>query len=53
MTKKMKKYIALTAVSIENSRNLKYHASLFLIITCSKCKNKNEKIFKEEESIEI
>ena len=27
--------------------------ALFLSIICSKCKNEDEKIFKEEESIEI
>ena len=26
---------------------------LILSIICSKCKNKNEKIFKEEESVEV
>ena len=47
----------LFAVSIENLKNLKYHTSwkktLVLFIICSKCKNEDEKIFKDEESIEI
>ena len=37
-------------------KNLKYHTfykKIFLSIICSKCKNEDEKIFKEEESIEI
>ena len=47
----------LFAVSIENLKNLKYRNSLkktlVLSIICSKCKNEDEKIFKEEEPIEI
>ena len=27
--------------------------AIFLSVICSKCKNENEKLFKEEESIEI
>ena len=50
ITKKIKSYTALFAVSIENLKNLKYHTSqkktVFSII-CTK------KMFKEEESIEI
>ena len=38
----MKNYIALFAVSIKNSKNLKYHS-----------KNEDEKLFKQEELIEI
>ena len=38
-------------------KNLKYHTSekntLVLSIICGKCKKEDEKIFKEEESIEI
>ena len=38
-------------------KNLKYYTSwkktLVLSVICSKCKNEDEKIFKEEESIEI
>ena len=37
-------------------KNLKYHTSrkkLVLSIICSKCKNEDEKLLKEEESIEI
>ena len=49
----MKKNIALFVVSIENLKKLKYHTSskkaLVLSIICSKCKNEDEKIFKEEE----
>ena len=43
-------------VSIENLKNLKYHAlwkKLVLSSIFCKCKNENEKIFKEEESIEM
>ena len=47
----------LLVVSIENLKNLKYYTfnkkTLVLCRICSKCKNKEEKIFKEEESIEI
>ena len=43
-------------VSAENLKNLKYDTSYkkhqFFFIICSKCKNEDEKIFKEEESIE-
>ena len=55
----MKKYIALFVVSIENLKILKHHTSyllektLALSIICSKCRNEDDKIFKEEESIEI
>ena len=52
-------YIALYVASIENLKNLnnhtfykKYLQKIFAII-CSKCINEDEKIFKEEESIEI
>ena len=43
-------------LSIENLENLKYHTSLkklVLSIIHSKCTNEDEKIFIEEESIEI
>ena len=47
----------LFIVSIENLKNLKDHTTqkkiLILSIICSKCKSEDEKIFKEEESIEI
>ena len=53
----MKKCIALVAVSIEILKNLKYHTSfektLVFSIICSKCKNEDERFFKDEESIEI
>ena len=42
----------LFVVSIENLKILKYH-TLFLSIICSKCKNEDEKIFKEKDSIQI
>ena len=44
----------LFVVSIESLKNLKLHSSdqLFLFIICSKCKNENEKSFKEGELIE-
>ena len=48
---------ALLVVSTENLKNLKYHTSskktLVIFVIWSKCKNEVEKIFKEEESIEI
>ena len=40
-----KKYIALFVISIEKT--------LVLSITCSKCKNEVEKLYKEKESIEV
>ena len=44
-------------VSIENFKNLKYHKkkkkNLVLSVVCSNCKKEDEKIFKEEESIEL
>ena len=55
---KHEKIIWHYALSIENLKNQKYHISqekktLFLFTICSKCKNQDEKLFKEEESIEI
>ena len=44
------------AINIENLKTLRYHIFeniLSLSIVCSKCGHKYEKIFKEEESIEI
>ena len=54
----MKNYIALFAVCIENLKDLNYHTlvlkkTLVLSIICSKCKNKEEKIFKDKKSVEI
>ena len=53
----MKKFITLFAVSIENLKNLKYPTSfeekLVLYIIYSKCKNEDEKLSREEESIDI
>ena len=44
-------------VSIENFKNLKYHTlqkkNLVLSVVCSNCNKEDEKIFKEEESIEL
>ena len=49
--------IVLFAVIIKNQKTLKYltifEKTLVLSIICSKCENDNEKIFKEEEPIEI
>ena len=53
----MKKYIALFVISIENLKNLKHNTCqkkvLFIFITCSKFKNEDENLFREEESLEI
>ena len=53
----MKNYIALFAVCIENLKDLNYHTLVLkktvLSIICSKCKNKEEKIFKGKKSVEI
>ena len=53
----MKKYIALRAVSVEKLKILNYHMflikTLVLSITCGICGSNDEKIFKEEEPIEI
>ena len=46
----LKRFILLFVVSIKNLENLKHHISS---IICSKCKNKDEKLFKEGQSIEI
>ena len=47
----------LFVASIEILKNLKYNTfqkkTLVLAIICSNCKNEDEKIFKEEKSIEI
>ena len=50
--------MALFAVSIENSKTLKYHSysgnyHIFFFIIFSNYNNEAEKIFKEEESIAI
>ena len=61
----MKNYIVLFVVSLSPKDVGKYRKfekpkvsyflekTLFLSIICSKCKNEDEKIFKEAESIEI
>ena len=53
----MKKYIPLFAVSIENMINIKksyfLEKTLVLFTICSYCKNEDEKLFKEEESIKM
>ena len=55
--KRWKNYTALFVLSIKYMKNLKYHTSstktLVLSIVCSKCKNEDEKLFTEKESIEI
>ena len=66
--KRMKKYAKIFSITkkvkmkklycvIENLRKLKYHTSwkktLFRSTICRNCKNKDEKMFREEESIEI
>ena len=50
----MKNYIVLFVVSMENLRKISYilEKTLVLSIICGKCLNEDEKIFKEEESIE-
>ena len=52
-----KNCIALFVANIGNFKNLKFNASeektLVLSIICCKFKNEDEKIFEEEESIEI
>ena len=50
--KKWKNYIALFVVGIEILKKKKKKKSILSII-CRKCKNEEEKIFKEEELIEI
>ena len=61
----MKKFNALFAISIENLYKNKYkknksikishllQKTLVLSIICSKCENEDEKLFKEDESVEI
>ena len=53
----MKKYIPLFAVSIENMKNIKksyfLEKTLVLFIICGYCKNEDEKLFKEGESIKM
>ena len=46
-------YIRLFTVSIENLKYLLDKKKLVLSIICSKCKNEDGKLFKEEESMEI
>ena len=52
-----KNYIALFTVSIENLKKLKIsyvlEKTLVLSVICSKFKNEDETLFKEEESIEM
>ena len=58
ITKKIIKLYCVIAVSKEKLKNLKkprknlLEKTLVLPIICSKCKNEDEKLFKEEESIE-
>ena len=57
MTKKMKKLYCVICGQYRKFNNPKtsyiFEKTLVLSIICSKCKNEDEKIFKEEESIEI
>ena len=52
LLKRWKNYILLFAVGIENLKKPKIYylleKTLVLSITCSKCKNENEKLIKEE-----
>ena len=48
-TKKMKKLYCVICGKIF----IAFRKTLVLSLICSKCKNEDEKIFKEEESIEI
>ena len=48
-----KNYITLFTVSIENLKYLLDKKKLVPSIICSKCKNEDGKLFKEEESMEI
>ena len=53
----MKNIYCIIVVSIENSKTIKYHTflkkTLVIYIICNKCGNEDEKIFKEEESIDL
>ena len=55
--KRWKKYIVLFVASIENlkkpKRSYLLEKTLSLSIICSNCNNKEERLFKEDESIEI
>ena len=57
LIKKMKKLYWLTCGKYRKFEKPKIsyllEKALFLSIICSKCKNEGEKVFKEEESIEI
>ena len=56
ITKKMKKYIALIAVSIENSKNLKYNTSqkknVFFSLFPVSAKSENEEMFKRSKNLD-
>ena len=53
----MKKSIVLSVISVENKKTPEtsyiFDKALFLSNICDKCGSSDEKIFKEEESIEI
>ena len=53
----MKKLYCVICGKYRKSNNYKisyvFEKTLVPFITCSKCKNEDEKIFKEEESIEV
>ena len=57
ITKMMKKLYCVICGKYRKSKNPKIpyilEKTLILCIICSKCKNEDEKIFKEEESIDI
>ena len=49
-------YIVFSAISIKNWKTLKFYVfnkNLVFSIICDKCGSNNDKVFKEEESIEI
>ena len=48
---RLKNYIVLFVVSVENWKHLRY--LLVLSIICSECNNEEERIFKEKELIEM
>ena len=54
---KMKNLSSIICAKLENLKILKYHTylkkTLVLFIICSKCRKKDEIVFKEQESIEI
>ena len=49
------KSIVLSAKSVKKLKSLKHHIFVIKLLSsiCNKCESEDEKIFKEEESIEI